>query len=234
MNNPSLSVLIACYNEEKTITNVIESHFDVLNENTFTPNWDITVLNDGSTDNSLDIITKCTQISSRIKIISNSVPSGIYRAQNQLYESTKSDWVYFTSGDSQYPASILSKMLMVVSQDDLIVVSKRVNKIQIYNFQRILISFLYRVLSFLISGYDPVDPGSTKLIAQKLLKQKLHCTYLAKDAELVIKAKKLNKHIKIIKCEFGNRDFGKSSAIKINILIKTFIDLLKLIKYRFN
>lgn len=234
MPNPSLSVLIACYNEEKTISKVIESHLSALNENLFTSNWNIFILNDGSTDMSKEVIEKWIKIEPRITLINNLNPSGISHAQTQLYKSTNADWVYFTSGDGQYPASILKEMLSIVTLDDLIVVSKRINKLQIYNLQRITISFLYRSLCWVISGLDAIDPGSTKLISQKLLKQEFNCSYLAKDAEIVIKAKKINKNIKIVECEFGNRDFGKSSAVKSLVLMRTFFDLFKLIKYRFN
>jgi len=234
MQKPLISVLIACYNEEKTISRVIESHLEVLKDNAFTSNWDIHVLNDGSTDNSNEQIDKWTKIDSRIKLISNLTPSGIFQAQNLLYKSTNADWCYFTSGDGQYPASILKEMLSVVTSDDLIVVSKRINKIQIYNLQRIIISYLYRGFCWILSGLDAIDPGSTKLVSKKLLNQEFYCNYLAKDAEIVVKAKKSNRNVKIINCQFGNRDFGKSSAIKTKVLVKTFVDLLKLIKYRFN
>ena len=59
---PKISVIIPLYNKEKTIKNTIES---VLNQ-TFT-DFEIIVVNDGSTDRSLEIVKRIND--SRIRII---------------------------------------------------------------------------------------------------------------------------------------------------------------------
>ena len=48
----SIDVLIACYNEERTIEQVVLEHLEVLKNSKVFDQFQITVLDDGSTDNS--------------------------------------------------------------------------------------------------------------------------------------------------------------------------------------
>lgn len=228
----SIDILIACFNEELTIENVVLDHIKVLEESNVFQEFKITILNDGSYDNSARILSSLGLNYKNLKCITNPNPSGIHNAFNQLVSSTNLDWVYFTSGDGQYPAQILKDMINNFSFDVDIFVAKRINKPEIYTFFRLVVSNLYRLNVFFVSGYDPIDAGSTKLVKRKLLVGDFFCKYLAKDAEIIVKAKKENKKIKVIRSNFGIRTSGKSN-IGMKVIIKTFIDTLKLIKYRF-
>ena len=229
-----IEVLIPCYNESTTIREVITDHYKLLNESKLFDDFRIVVLNDGSLDNSLSILTKLSKEFSKLIILSNEKPSGIFSAFNQLISQSIFEWIYITSGDNQYPSSILNNILKNFDNSSDLYLAKRINKFEIYNLNRQIISFLYRIICFLISGVDPIDPGSTKLVKRALLFQKYNCKYLAKDAELIIRTKKMGRSVKVVDAEFGNRKYGKSSATKLSVLFKTYIDCLNLFKYRFN
>jgi hypothetical protein len=228
----SIDILIACFNEESTIENVVLEHIKVLEESNVFQEFKITVLNDGSYDNSEHILSSLTSKYKNLMCITNPKPSGIHNAFNQLVSSTNLDWVYFTSGDGQYPAQILKDMINNFSFGNDVFIAKRINKPEIYTFFRLIVSNLYRLSVFLFSGYDPIDAGSTKLVKRKLLVGDFFCKYLAKDAEIIVKAKKENKGVIVIRSNFGIRTSGKSN-IGMKVIIKTFIDTLNLIKYRF-
>jgi hypothetical protein len=83
-----------------------------------------------------------------------------------------------------------------------------------------------------MSGKDPVDAGSTKIVKRELLESTFYCKYLARDAEVIVKAKKSRKGVKVVNSSFGIRTSGKST-IKISVVLKTFLDTFNLIKYRF-
>jgi dolichol-phosphate mannosyltransferase len=229
----SLDVLIACLNEENTIEKVIHEHHDVLKNQTIFENFKITVLDDGSSDKSLEIISELSEKLSNVTLITSSSPSGIHNAFNRLVESSNQDWVYFTSGDDQFPAEILKDIIKSFDPDSEVIIAKRVNKIEIYNLARLTISTFYRLLAYFVSGVDPIDAGSTKLIKRTILNEQFFCHYLAIDAEIIIKTIKEGKSIKVVNCEFGSRKNGKSSAVKIGVLWKSFVDTLRLYKYRF-
>jgi dolichol-phosphate mannosyltransferase len=229
----SLDVLIACLNEENTIEKVIREHHHVLKNQTIFENFKITVLDDGSSDKSLEIISELGEKLSNVTFITSLSPSGIHNAFNRLVESSNQDWVYFTSGDDQFPAEILKDIIKSFDPDYEVIIAKRVNKIEIYNLARLTISTFYRLLAYFVSGVDPIDAGSTKLIKRTILNEQFFCHYLAIDAEIIIKTIKEGKSIKVVNCEFGSRKNGKSSAVKTGVLWKSFVDTLRLYKYRF-
>ena len=153
----SLDVLIACLNEENTIEKVIREHHHVLKNQTIFENFKITVLDDGSSDKSLEIISELSEKLCNVTFITSLSPSGIHNAFNRLVESSNQDWVYFTSGDDQFPAEILKDIIKSFDPDYEVIIAKRVNKIEIYNLGRLTISTFYRLLAYFVSGVDPID-----------------------------------------------------------------------------
>ena len=230
--NSSLDVLIACFNEEETIEKVVLEHLKVLEESAVFKEFKITILDDGSYDQSGSIIDNLMSKHNNIVCITNPKPTGIHSAFNKLVLSTNLEWVYFTSGDGQYPSKILKDLISNFDQNTDILIAKRINKPEIYTVFRLIVSTFYRLSVIIISGYDPVDAGSTKLVRRKLLVGNFSCKYLAKDAEIIVKAKKEKREIKIIRSNFGIRTSGKSN-IGLKVIIRTFLDTLNLIKYRF-
>jgi glycosyltransferase involved in cell wall biosynthesis len=228
----SIDVIIACYNEAETIENVILDHLEVLENSRTFDEYLITVIDDGSKDESKSRIDKIVSNYKNVRLIQSEKPSGIHEAFNKLVNSTGNKWVYFTSGDGQYPAKILSDLILNFDSNTWVHIAKRVNKLEIYTIIRLTVSFLYRFVVLLISGVDPVDAGSTKLIRRELLEKPFYCKYLARDAEIIVRAKKSDKYVKVVNSSFGSRTAGKST-IRIGVVLKTLLDTFNLIKYRF-
>lgn len=228
----SIDVIIACHNEAETIEEVILNHLKILENSDTFDEFLITVLDDGSTDQSKHKILQLISVHENIKLISSAKPSGIHEAINKLVKSTSKKWVYFTPGDNQFSSKILSDLIFNFESNVWVIIAKRVNKIKIYSITRIVISFLYRFIVLIISGRDTVDAGSTKLVRRELFESKFYCNYIVRDAEIIIKAKKDNKLIKVVNISFDPRRSGKSN-IKIDVVLKSLLDSLNLIKYRF-
>jgi glycosyltransferase involved in cell wall biosynthesis len=188
----SIDVLIACYNEAETIENVVLDHLKVVEKSQIFDEYLITVIDDGSTDQSRTKVNQIISNHKNVRLIISENPSGIHEAFSKLVKSTNNKWVYFTSGDGQYPSKILNDLMLNFESSSWVHIAQRVNKLEIYTIVRLTISFLYRIVVFLISGQDPVDAGSTKLVRRELLESPFYCKYLAKDAEIIVKAKKIN------------------------------------------
>jgi glycosyltransferase involved in cell wall biosynthesis len=228
----SIDVLVACYNEEPTIEQVVREHLEVLRNSQVFDQFQITVLDDGCTDNSRTKIATLVNEFSEVQLITNEYPSGINKAFNKLFKSTKHDWVYFTSGDGQYPAVILEDLLKQFDSNFDLFIAKRTNKVEIYTSIRLLVSTFYRLIVLIVSGKDPIDAGSTKLVRRKLFEIIFICKYLARDAEVIVSAKKNGNKVKVVSTKFESRTAGKSS-IRIWVVFKTLFDSLRLIRYRF-
>jgi len=92
---PKLSIIIPCYNSERFIGKTIES---VLNQ-TF-QDWELVIVNDGSTDNSVEEIVRFVQLDERIKLFSIE-NGGVNRARNFGYSkiSPTSEYLHFLDSD---------------------------------------------------------------------------------------------------------------------------------------
>ena len=99
MSNPKISVILPVYNGEKYIKNAIES---VLNQ-TLT-DFELIVVNDGSTDDTLNIINQFTD--SRIKLINqNNLGPGASR--NRALTEVKSEFVMYLDADDWFSENAL-------------------------------------------------------------------------------------------------------------------------------
>lgn len=88
---PKISVIIPLYNKEKTIKKTIES---VLNQ-TFT-DFEVIVVNDGSTDKSLDVVKIFND--SRIRFIDKQ-NEGVSRTRNRGFKEASGEWLLFLDAD---------------------------------------------------------------------------------------------------------------------------------------
>ena len=88
-----ISIIVPVYNTEKYIGNCINSI-----RNQSYKNIEIIVVNDGSTDKSLDIITKLKEEDSRITVISTE-NKGVSHARNTGLQEAKGKWVSFVDSD---------------------------------------------------------------------------------------------------------------------------------------
>lgn len=107
------SIIIPTYNAEKTMNRCIDS---ILLQ-TFT-DYEVIIINDGSTDKSLDIITYYTDIDKRIKYI-NQNNKGVSSARNEGILHSEGDYLVFIDSDDYIEPDYLENLSR--SQADIVV-----------------------------------------------------------------------------------------------------------------
>lgn len=93
MQNKKVSIIIPCYNVEKFIAQTLESAIAQTLEDI-----EIIVINDGSSDRTLDIINQYAAIDKRIKII-NQKNKGLSAARNIGIKLAKGEYIQHLDGD---------------------------------------------------------------------------------------------------------------------------------------
>lgn len=111
MRNPTVSIIIPCYNSESTIAETLES----LQKQTF-EDWEAIVVNDGSTDGSSDTVCRLGAKDPRIQQINqeNQGPSG---ARNAGLEMARGKFVNFLDADDLLLPSMLQKTVWELSKN---------------------------------------------------------------------------------------------------------------------
>lgn len=124
----SFSIIIPVYNAEKYIENTLRS---VINQNE--DNFEIVVIDDGSTDNSLNIIKRIAKSDKRIKVFSQK-NQGVSCARNLGLDKTNGKYILFLDSDDELPQYTLSnyyKIFQIENPDIIegnVVTNKRKNK----------------------------------------------------------------------------------------------------------
>lgn len=101
------SVVIPLYNKEKSIKSTLES---VLNQSF--PEFEILVVNDGSNDNSKDVVLSLSD--SRIRLI-NKENGGVSSARNTGIENANYEWIAFLDGDDLYHENFLENIHYLIN-----------------------------------------------------------------------------------------------------------------------
>jgi len=133
---PYLSVIIPCYNEEDNFARgSLTLVLDYLNNQKFA--WEVILVNDGSTDQTQQLLDKFAKKHQKVRVISNphmgkaaTVISGALAAMGEI--------ILFTDMDQATPISELEKILPKFSQGCDIVIGSRANREGAPMFRQIL------------------------------------------------------------------------------------------------
>ncbi len=107
--NKMLSIIVPCYNEEKVI-NLFYKEIDKTSKTFQDVTFEIIYVNDGSKDQTLDIIKKISKKDTRIRYISFSRNFGKEAAMYAGLEASKGDFITIMDADLQDPPFMLKEM----------------------------------------------------------------------------------------------------------------------------
>ena len=110
---PLVSVITPCYNEEKFIGDAIES---VINQ-TY-QNWELIIVDDGSVDRSKDVVRKYTT-DRRIKLVEHECNKGIAKTKNTGLAVAQGEYIAFLDADDIWLPSKLELQLSHFESEDI-------------------------------------------------------------------------------------------------------------------
>ena len=108
-----LSVLIPMYNAKTYIGNCIES---LLNQNIPEQDYEIIIIDDGSTDNSIEIVGHYLEKHQNIRLI-KAANSGAYTTRNKLLKLAQGNYIYNLDADDYIVHNCLKDLLTIAEQN---------------------------------------------------------------------------------------------------------------------
>jgi glycosyltransferase involved in cell wall biosynthesis len=112
-NSPSISVFFPAYNDEGSIAQMVTAALAVLP--TLTDDYEVIVINDGSTDATALVLEQLIGISPFVRIIHHETNQGYGAALRTGFSHSCKDLIFYTDGDGQYDARELLALLPLMT-----------------------------------------------------------------------------------------------------------------------
>lgn len=106
-----VSVIMPAYNAEKTISESVESViFQTYKD------WELIVIDDGSTDNTVAVLSQFAKSDSRIHFYQNKKNCGVSYTRNRAVELAKGEWIAFIDSDDLWDKEKLEKQISLLNE----------------------------------------------------------------------------------------------------------------------
>lgn len=226
-----LSVFFPVFNEEKNLFTAVTRAREVLNSEF--SEWEIIIVDDGSSDSTPQEIKKLESLDPRIKSVRHPVNRGYGAAFKSGVYSCRFSWISFTDSDGQFDFSEIKKFVKTQEETgaDLVVGYYLKRSVRIY---RKLNTFLWQAVVRNLFGLDikDIDCGF-KLFSKKVIDsipalQSERGAFIS--TEFLIRAKKKGFKIVEVGVHHFPRKAGVGTGSKLEVIIKSFSDLFKLWK----
>jgi glycosyltransferase involved in cell wall biosynthesis len=113
MNNPKVSIIMAAYNRADTLPRAIDS---VLRQDM--PDWELIIVDDGSTDNSRAVIEGYVAKDTRIRASFHERNLHVHAAKNTGFDLMQGEWFTTLDSDDEMVPTALSTMLQLLETVD--------------------------------------------------------------------------------------------------------------------
>ncbi len=108
--NPAISIVVPAYNKDPYIKQCMDS---LVNQTL--KNIEIIVVDDASTDNTLQILRDYEKKDSRVKIIAKTLNGGLHMARKTAVQATSGDYVLFVDADDEIELKACEVLYLYVS-----------------------------------------------------------------------------------------------------------------------
>ena len=112
----TLDIVVPCYNEEE----MLPIFYNEVSNNLKNINWNVIFVNDGSNDNTLEVIKKLKNSYDNVKYISFSRNFGKESAIYAGLDYSTGDYIVLMDADLQDPPSLIPEMLKYISKYDIV------------------------------------------------------------------------------------------------------------------
>lgn len=218
-----LSVFFPCYNDSHTIGNLVEDAIIILKK--LTNNYEVIVVDDGSTDTSRSILKELLKKYAQLKVVFHEKNIGYGRTIQSGFKKAQGKYIFYTDGDGQYDVKELPRLVNMLKENITFVNGIKINRSD--PFYRIIIGKVYNYIVRLLFSLPVNDINCDfRLIKSNLLKSKRFKSSSGTiGVELVKIAQKNGAVFAQVPVSHYPRRFGKSQFFRPKQIFKTIYEL---------
>lgn len=224
----SLSIFMPAYNEEGNIAATIIDAETAAKR--ISLNYEIIIVNDGSTDRTEQIVKQLIKVNPRLRIVSHSENKGYGAAVKTGLNSCTKDWIFFTDSDGQFHYDEIEKFVEASSSADLIMGYR---KKRMDPFHRVFVAqVLLKIWNFVLFGLTVRDVDCAYKLFSREVKEKikLKTESAITVSEFIIKAKDSGFRIKQLPVVHYPRRFGEQTGGNWRVIMRAARESFKLYK----
>lgn len=164
---PKLSIVIPCYNED-LVLDELHSRLTPVAEQVAKSDYEIVLINDGSTDRTWEKIKELCKTNHHIVGIDLSRNFGHQLALSAGLEICKGDRVLILDADLQDPPELLPEMMAALDEGADVAYGKRTSRGGETRLKKLTASLFYRILKRATEIDIPLDTGDFRLMSRRV------------------------------------------------------------------
>jgi glycosyltransferase involved in cell wall biosynthesis len=225
---PSVSLVIPMFNEEENIEHAVACAIEALED--CSDDWEIVIVDDASTDRSVEIVEAFSAARPRIRLLRHEVNQKLGGTLRTGYAAARKDLVVYMDADLPFDPHVIGtavRALRVTRAD--VIAGYRLDRTA-EGFRRTVYSYIYNTLIGVLFGWPHRDINfSFKLLRREVLQAiELRSEGSLIDAELIVKAKNLGFVIQQLGLDYFPRTRGQSTLSSPAVIVKIFRELIRL------
>lgn len=222
----SISAFFPCYNDAGTIASIVE--LATLTLKKLTSDFEVIVVDDGSTDESREILKELASKNHYLRLVFHKKNQGYGGALISGFKNATKNLIFYTDGDFQYDVSELTKLVAKIKDNVDIVQGYKIKRND--PWYRILIGNIYNFGVKLAFGIRIKDVDCDfRLIRRRVFdKVKLKHKSGVVTVEMVKKFQDAGFKFAEVGVSHYNRAYGRSQFFNFKRIFRVFIEIIDL------
>ncbi len=227
MNAPqSLSIFFPAYNDSGTIASLVIIALQSASK--LTPNHEVIVVNDGSSDGTANILEELARVYPALRIVTHQVNRGYGGALRSGFATASKEVVFYTDGDAQYDPSEMAVLWEAMMPGVDLVNGYKISRSDPWH--RICIGRVYHHIVKLMFGLTVRDVDCDFRMMRRSIFDRVR---LEKDSgviclEMMKKIQDAGFSIVEVPVHHYHRAYGRSQFFNFPRIYRTGVDVVKL------
>ena len=226
MTRPSISVFFPCYNDAETIGQLVLDAEAALRP--LTDDYQIVVVNDGSTDRSAEVLRELQARVDRLEVVTHPKNRGYGGALRSGFSASTKELVFYTDGDGQYDVKEMPLLVMLLSPDvDFVNGVKMTRRDPGY---RVFAGNLHKFFTRWLFWLPVTDVDCDFRLVRRTILDRIRLTSNSGSicSELVKKAERAGATFREVSVHHYARRSGGSQFFRPGRILRTYADLAAL------
>jgi len=226
MSKFSISAILPAHNEAENIKTTVENCVSYLKQNT--SDYEVIVVNDGSSDNTKQIVEELSSANPKVVLVNHEINKGYGAALRSGFDEAKKEFIFFMDSDGQFDIQDLDRLLPLASMEN-VVIGYREDRAD--SAVRSLNAWMYGMYIYLMFGLNVKDMDCAFKIFPTEAYQNITPIKAGGalfTAEFLIKLKRAGFNFKEVPVRHFPRQFGTQSGANMKVILRMFKESWKL------